>query len=121
MFRHERQIAAEVSRLKADENVKHADPRLYDRVDEFDSVEAFRVAVEESHRTRKSTYDAAYQAGIEAAKAQYGIKDTAGPADPGSNPVTGDPTVEQLAAMTPEAFAAVPQEVVDRVMRSAYS
>jgi hypothetical protein len=91
----------------------------------FESADALRAAVEASHNSIKSRVDAAFaareQALIGEIKAKYGIDLT--PAAPeGAGAPSGDPSIEQIAAMSFAEKAEFDREhpgVIARVLRSA--
>lgn len=101
----------------------HADPALFspDRLSQFGSSDALRLAAEDSHRRVTAILDAeraAMEAKLreELAAASGG---SSGPSGGSSPPVTGDPTPEQLAAMPFSEYVKLPEEVIDRVMAKA--
>lgn len=116
------------STLRTDETVKYADPSLFDRYAEFDSPEAFRAAVEQSHRSfegRLTSLNVVPQSEVEARlKAyvdRYGELNTTPPDASGGTP-TGDPSLEEIARMTQPELTALEERnpgVIDRVMFGA--
>lgn len=110
------------SSFRASDDFKFADKAIFDKADQFDSVEALKAAAEQSHAAAKSvidsTVEAQVQARLEEASKQYGFQLAPAPADNPTTP-TGDPTMAQLAAMSMDEFDQVPQEVIDRVMSNA--
>lgn len=110
------------SSLKGTDDFKHADKALFDRADQFDSVEAFRAALEASHASTKGVIDAAVEAGLqekleEAAK-QYGFSVTPASKPPAAN---GDPSIEEINSTPLSEWDSKgwTDEVVDRVLRNA--
>jgi len=85
------------------EEFPEADKTIFSRIEDFDSVEALRAAVETSHLKAKSEKDKMREeVTAEVLKDvgdKYGLELT--PADPPSGETgSGDPTVEQLNAMS---------------------
>jgi hypothetical protein len=106
------------------EKYPHADPALFGQLDEFGSVDALRVAVEDSHN-RVATAITASGADIEAkVRAEYEEKfgKLAGtPSTGASAQQAGDPTVAQLNAMSVQEMNEIEKKdpgVIDRVLRS---
>ena len=79
-----------------------ADTAIFDRIDEFDSVEALRARVEASHLKNKKYEDEVREKVTAEVLAdvqeKHGIELT--PKEPGEPAVSGDPTVEELSAMS---------------------
>jgi len=103
----------------------HADPALFapERLSQFSSAEALRFAAEDSHRRVAAILDTERTAIETALRAELAEKfgDTGG-AGGNPAPVAGDPTIQQLAAMTPAEMDALEVRspgVIDRVKRSA--
>ncbi len=104
-----------------------ADPALFDEADtRFDSVEAFKAAIEQSHRSIEERVTAATTAAEEALRARYAER--YGPLEidaPGAEaPAGGDglPTIAQLQAMSMselDAFEAQHPGVIDRIIATA--
>jgi hypothetical protein len=90
-----------VERARAD--FPHADPTLFtpERIAQFGSVESFRFAAEESHRRVASILESE-RAAIEAqVREELGLQGGGAGGPQGDTPAQGgDPTPEQLAAMT---------------------
>jgi len=108
-----------VSKALRDE-FSFADDAIFERFDSFESPEALRAAAETSHAAIKAKVDAEVAAQVEALKEEFAKQGFRLPRSPeGANEGGGDPTPAELAAMTPAEFAEVPEEVVDRVLRSA--
>lgn len=102
---------------------KYADPTLFEseKLAGFDSPESLRLVVEASHK-RVADILAAETAGQTEEQRQAAAAASAGASDPSgaSTPAaSGDPTIEQLAGMTPGEFAALPEGVVERVLAKA--
>jgi hypothetical protein len=102
-----------------------ADPALFNRAKEFKSVDAFKSAIESSHRAN-DTIVSAEMAKREAAiredvNKRYGINLV--PATPNGGEVpSGDPSIETIAAMSfaeQREFEAANPGVIERVLRSA--
>lgn len=122
-----RELDAAATALRKDEAVKFADPSLFDRADEFDSVESFRVAVEDSHRSIKGRLDGLElvpKSDVEAKLARYVEKYGAlesPPSTEGAQP-TGAITVDEIGAMSFAERDVYDQEhpgEIARVLRSA--
>lgn len=116
-------LSAAAATLQATNEFPQADKSLFARAHEFDSPEAFRVAVEASHRERA----ALIQQGREAALKEAGLEPSAPsppPTDSGSTLPAGGamPSKEQLAAMSPTEFAEFEdkhgEQTVDAILRS---
>jgi hypothetical protein len=79
-----------------------ADKGIFDRLDQFDSVEALRAAVETSHLKTKSQKDAMREEitaeVLKDVQEKHGIELT--PKDPATPVSSGDPTIEELNAMS---------------------
>src|SRR4051812_26014624 len=130
-FREEMRRARELERaasdLRKDETVKYADPSLYDRIDDFDSVEALRAAAEQSHRSfeaRLQGLEVVPKSDVEqklaAYEAKYGPLQTP-PASTGTGQATGDLTIEQVGAMgfdERDAYEAAHPGVIARVVNA---
>lgn len=106
----------------ATEKFPNADPSILARANQFETAEALTVALQSSHDTLTQHIEARTKTEADGLVAKYrerygDLEPT--PPDAGGSSGGGDPTIEQLAAMTSSEFDAVPQEVVDRVMRSA--
>lgn len=119
----QRSLAETANSLKSDEAFKHADPAIFERYADFDSPEALRVAAEQSHNrvaeVAKSTSEAAVQAVLKDVSEKYGLDLAPAPSTKDAQAPAGDPTIEQLEAMPFDEFEAVPEEVRERVLRSA--
>lgn len=100
----------------------HADPSFYDPdvLKDFGSVEALRAAVEADHKRVQAAIDAAVAAnGTPAGGQGGGTPSPLGPAGSGGQPVSGDPTPEQLAQLSPVElgkFMDANPGVVERVL-----
>ena len=111
-------------RMRSSEDFKHADPAIFDRAFEFDSPEAFRVAVEQNHAERAAIFQAGFQAGQGAIGDGGGSPTPApGPAAAGSTaPTPGLPTASELAALSQAQFEAFVEKhgegVVEEILRS---
>ncbi len=121
-MRREREMERAATSLRTE--FPNADPALFDR--SFDSVEAFRVAAEDSHRAFEARLaqlgvvpKSQHEAELERYRKAYGELPGSTPTDTGSTTATGDPSIQELAAMPLVEFDKVPKEVIDRVMRSA--
>lgn len=104
----------------------HADPAIFDRIDQYGSADALALAVMDSHARVASILDqhtdvAAVEARIRAEyEARYGGTGT--PPSGGSTTPNGDPTPAQLNAMSAAEWDALEQRspgVIDRVLRSS--
>ncbi len=96
------EMAATVPTLK--DAFPEADPAIYQRLVEFESVESLRAAVEASHSKRKADADALREK-VEAEVRQdfaekYGIEAELRAPEPDAKPGDGEPTLEQLNAMS---------------------
>lgn len=118
------ELSTAASTLKSEFDL--ADPALFDpkKVAEFASVEAFKEAVESSHRVTASLVDARVATRESALRTEfaekYGIT-LPPPASTGEAP-SGDPTVDQIVAMSFSEKARYEAEhpgVMARVLRSA--
>lgn len=128
MLRRERELGAALPALKQEFTM--ADPGLFDRVDEFDTAEAFRAAVESSDASFRSRMEAQglvpkseIDALREAYVAKYGPLGDETPADNAGGSPGGLPTFQQLAAMTiaqQESFVRQHgEDTFQRILRSA--
>lgn len=110
----------------------NADPSFYDAdmLMEFDSPEALRAVVEADHKRVQSIVEAAVAAALAAAGVQQGGQGQGqaqggsplGPGNPGGAVVTGDPTIQQLMAMSfaeQDAYEKANPGVIERVLRAA--
>lgn len=98
-------IGAEASRLATSDELKFADKAILDRAAEYDSPEALRAAVEQSHNERKAFLEsvgAVPKSDVEQQLAAYRERygDLPSPPDTSGAQATGTPTVEQIGAMT---------------------
>ena len=112
-----------VERARSD--FPHADPTLFtpERVAQFGSVESFRFAAEESHRRVASILDSE-RATIETKlREELGLQSGGAGGSQGDTPAAGgEPTAEQLAAMTMEQWDKLEAEspgVISRVLARA--
>ena len=98
-FAAQRIIAAEAS-LR--EQYPSADASIYDRIDQFESVEALSAAVEASHSRKESEAKALRDKIEDEVRREFAEKHgiELGPPEPVDSTPTGDPTVEQLGRMT---------------------
>jgi hypothetical protein len=103
----------------------HADPAIFDNLHEFGSVDALRVAAEDSHRRVASVIEAEVAAKEADWRKEAEEKYGTGAGTPSSGATTvqaGDPTTAQIAAMSVaeinELEARAPG-TVERVLRSA--
>lgn len=105
-----------VDQVKAE--FPHADPALFspEKLSQFGSPESLRLAAEDSHR-RVTEILAREREAIEARLREELAAASAGGQTPvgGPAPAPGDPTPEQLANMSFAEFAALPDEVLERV------
>lgn len=100
----------------------HADAAIYSRLAEFGNPDALRLAIEDSHNRVASAIATEVEAVEARLREEYGTK-IGGNTPPGNAPIAqaGDPSVEQLRAMTgPElhAFDKANPGVVERVLSS---
>lgn len=128
LLRREREMAAAVPALK--EKFTMADPAIFASVDTFDTVEAFRAAVEASHssfQSRMESQGLVPKTELDALRDRYAAKygplgDESPPSNEGGSP-GGLPTLEQLHAMSfreLDAFIAKHgDEVYEGILRSA--
>jgi hypothetical protein len=117
------QMASGVQQARAD--FPHADPTLFtpERVAQFGSVESFRFAAEESHRRVASILDSE-RSTIEAqVREELGLQGGGAGGPQGETPAQGgDPTPEQLAAMTMGEWDDLEREspgIIERVLTRA--
>jgi hypothetical protein len=101
----------------------HADPSFYesDVLKDFGSVEALRAAVEADHARVEAIVSARLAAAGVTATPVEGAPSPLGPAGNGGVPVGGDPTPQQLAAMSPMELGKFMDSnpgVVERVLAS---
>ena len=106
----------------------NADPAIFspEKLSQYGSVDALRIAAEADH-VRVTNLSASRDAEIEARVraemvAAYGQEPPTGPSGAGAPAPGGDPTPQQLAAMSFDEFARFDREnpgVADRVTRSA--
>jgi len=118
----ERRDAIAAVKASATEQFPNADPSILARASEYESAEALTAALQASDASIKAQVDARLQTEADALVARYREKfGDLDPTPPNSDPEAagGDPTIEQLAAMSSAEFDAVPEEVIERVMRSA--
>lgn len=101
----------------------HADPSLFtaEKLATFTNPEALRLAVEDSHSRVAAILDAEKERIREELATEFAGRypdaSAAGVSGkPGVMGLAGDPTPAQLAAMSEAEFAAVPDEVVARVL-----
>jgi hypothetical protein len=104
---------------------EYADPDILAKAHEYESVEALKAAVEESHSAVASFRDSIREETraevLAEIQAKYGIQIEAPPPADASVPA-GDPTLEQIASWTfqqEREFDAANPGVIDRVLRSA--
>lgn len=117
------QLSQTAASLKAE--FPHADPSLFapEKLSQFGSPEALRFEVEDSHRRVAAILDAERQA-IEARVREEmaaAVGNAAGSAGSQTLP-GGDPTIAQVAAMSPEEMDALEASnpgVIDRVLKAA--
>lgn len=98
-------LASGVERARAD--FPHADPTLFtpERVAQFGSVESFRFAAQESHSRVASILDSERAAIETKVREELGLQGGGAGGPQGDAPtVGGDPTADQLAAMTMEQW-----------------
>ena len=102
----------------------HADPSIFsEKLADFRSADALRMAAEASHRRVADALSAARTEIEEKVKKEFEERYGSGSGSPqgGGQSVPGDPTPEQLAAMSPDEWDALEQKspgVIDRVLRS---
>jgi hypothetical protein len=96
--------------FKSDDAFKDADPSIFARAVEFDSVEAFQAALEDSVASRKTARDAMraeVDAEVRAAYvAQYGELAATPPTTDGVVPAEGAMTLARLSALPQSEFEA---------------
>lgn len=104
----------------------HADPSLFeaDRMSQFSSPEAYRQAVEDSHRRVAAILDSGWAEREQKLRDELAAKfgDTGAAGVGGNVPAGGDPTVAQLNAMSDseiDALKAKDPDIVNRVLRKA--
>jgi len=99
-MRTENQILRAEAPLR--EEFPDADKEIFDRLEEFESVESLRAAVETSHLKVKAAKDKMreeVQAEVmKDVQERFGVELT--PKDPETGDTSGDPTIEQLNAMS---------------------
>lgn len=125
-MRRTAEIAAVASTLETD--FPYADPALFGRADEFDSAEAFRAAIENSHKSVEQRIQPAVQSELEKLKERYAARfgplteDISPPGGEGGPRIDGMPTIEELNRMPfseYRAFADANPEYVNNLMRTA--
>lgn len=118
------QLTQAAERMRGSEEFKHADPAIFDRAHEFDSPEAFRVAVADNHAERAAIFQAGFQAGQGAMESGSGSPTPApGPAAAGSTaPSPGLPSKQELAAFSQAEYERFVEKhgagVVEDILRS---
>lgn len=114
--------------MNASEKLKaefpHADSSFFepDVLKEFDSPEALRAVVEADHNRVAAAIKAAVEAAGQPAPTPGQQPSPLGPAGSGGQPTGGDPTVDQLNALTPGELGKFMQDnpgVVERVLSKA--
>lgn len=107
---------------RGSDDFKYADAGLFSRADSFDSVEAFRAALETSHAETKARIDAEVEARVQAkleeAGKQYGVNLAPATRPPATN---GDPSIEELNSTPWSEWDSKgwDDELVERVIRNA--
>lgn len=104
-----------------------ADADIFQSARDFDSPEALRAAVENSHKRVQTHVEAAREDErnriLAEVEAKHGIRLAPAPASSDAQAPAGDPTLEQLGAMSQaelDAEEAKNPGVIDRVLRTAY-
>lgn len=119
-------LATQVPTIRSE--FPHADSALFEpeRMAQFSSPEAYRQAVEDSHRRVAAILDAGWAEREQKLRDELAAKfgDTGAAGVGGTVPAGGDPTPTQLNAMTTaeiDALEAKNPGVVERVLRKAMS
>lgn len=87
-----------------------ADPAIYDRLADFGSVDALRVAIEDSHRRVSDILASDLKAQEDKLRAEFASKIGAGGGAAGGVVPDGEPTLEQLNAMSTSELHALEQK-----------
>lgn len=119
----ERRDAIASVKAAAPEKYPNADPSILARANEYESAEALTAALEASNTLLGQHIEARAKTASEELLARYverfGEIEPAPQGDGTGGSAGGDPTIDELAAMSQSEFEAVAPEVRDRVMRSA--
>lgn len=122
-FERRNELAQAAASLRGE--FEFANPGLFQRASEFDSVESLRAAAEADHARVKALVDARAEAKEQALRAEmaekYGIR-LDSPAGGEGNSPAGDPTVEEFARLSFAEQARLEAEnpgITDRILRSA--
>lgn len=124
-MRREQMRAVQIADLRASlrEEFPRAEASIFDRAYEYETPEAFRLAVDQSHTAISGVIEAELTRlrSLDAEALQKELGQTTTPAGDGGSSGGGDPTPEALAGMSMAQLDQIEKQspgVIDRVLRS---